>query len=417
MVNEEKFTPSTQWMEEHYNKFNEELFGGRLGSCRFEIFTSGKGSQGGTLGIFRMQGRGLKYETRTRQLFIQTSPFNTTPSKYINHHNFVDLCVPTIGLNGNYKAPQSAWENTLVHEMCHYYTYMDGKCPKQGHGSEFRSIGSHVSAVSRGRFVIERLTDTYDEGFELSSEMASKKATKRMAIVVYKPDGQIRLIMTTSQSLKSYIILHEHEVKGSVSVFSNNELIAELIRLGYNSTMKKYRFWDLTKLSSGKEAINTIEKYKPSETYGDRYSNITSKTDSKQEKEENLKDYKFFSDWQTSSYNGEDFRTIYDGNGYNLIDREFNKTWGQPLDSCIYDNGQWTVRVGRFTYEGCPRKWKLVAKESRNMEDDIKNIVLEEIQKLLKEKIEDRYFNERISMDNNFGEITPDMNLSEIDLD
>ena len=53
------FIPNTQWMAEKYDEMNSQLFNGALGECDFNVFTTGRGSQGGTLGWFKIAARGI----------------------------------------------------------------------------------------------------------------------------------------------------------------------------------------------------------------------------------------------------------------------------------------------------------------------------------------------------------------------
>ena len=95
---------------------------------------------------------------------------------YIDRNNFAELCHPTIELNGNYSGTEHGFLETLVHEMCHYYTEMDGYCPRQGHGFEFRNIGSIVTSRSNGMFTIQRLASAEQmTELELSDEMKAKR--------------------------------------------------------------------------------------------------------------------------------------------------------------------------------------------------------------------------------------------------
>ena len=50
--NGQKMHVTVEWMAKKYEEMNQQLFGGALGACRFAVFTTGKGSQGGILGWF-----------------------------------------------------------------------------------------------------------------------------------------------------------------------------------------------------------------------------------------------------------------------------------------------------------------------------------------------------------------------------
>ena len=148
------FKPTVNWMAEKYDEMNAKLFGGQLDQCDFNIFTSGRGSQGRTLGFFRMNGRGLKIEIATRKMFRHDDWF-PNDKEYVNKSNFYSVCRPSIELNGNYSGTEHAFLGTLVHEMCHYYTYMNGYPPKQGHGTEFQEYRCRMEwndSDERGNF-------------------------------------------------------------------------------------------------------------------------------------------------------------------------------------------------------------------------------------------------------------------------
>ena len=134
--------PDQNWIEQKYNDFNIKYFNGKLGSCTLKCQPSNRNY----LGIFTLDTNDIEFDRDTGRM-----PINHFGNRlYVDSESFVALCCPLISLNTNYDAPESSWENTLIHEMCHYYTYMYGYAPKQGHGPEFREIASVVSSRSNG---------------------------------------------------------------------------------------------------------------------------------------------------------------------------------------------------------------------------------------------------------------------------
>ena len=258
-TNNEMFYPSTEWMKEKYGIFNKELFDGKLGDCDFGFITTGRGSQGGRLGEFRLQGKSLKANRYTRRMFkVQNNIYGYTENIDINKDNFYQICQPIIKLNSHYKATEEAWENTLVHEMCHYYTYMNGICPKQGHGPEFRSIASYVSSNSNGRFTIQRLATAEEmKSFKLDDDMQEKrdkrlanKKSRARAIFVFKTDGKVELTMVsnTNDDVVRQIYKYYKEPKRESSVLrmvmsQDPKLIEEIYQSGYRKIMRTWRFW------------------------------------------------------------------------------------------------------------------------------------------------------------------------------
>lgn len=249
---EKNFKPTVEWMSKKYKEMNKLLFNGKLGDCDFGIFTTGKGSQGRTLGWFKMTGRNLKAKSYDRHMFV----FDWAQMKdiYINSDNFVQLCKPCIQLNGNYSGTEYAFLTTLVHEMCHYYTYMNGYAPKQGHGPEFRNIAETITLRSDGMFSIQRLaTAEQMTEFELSDEMKQKKEKRREnkksrlnAVLVYYTNGIIGLTTTSKQSLIDEIMkaYTRNDVK-KVVFTSDPTFINYVFEKGYQKNFSTWRYWDV----------------------------------------------------------------------------------------------------------------------------------------------------------------------------
>lgn len=242
------FKPTVEWMAEKYQEMNNALFNGQLGGCSFDIFTKGRGSQGGVLGWFKITSR-CKVDRYSRRMCKESFAGRV----YIDRDNFVDYCQPKIELNGNYSGTEYAFLATLVHEMCHYYTYMYGYCPKQGHGREFKEIGAIVSQRSKGLFTIQRLASAEQmSNMELSDEMKAKrekrltnKKSKIYALLVYFPNGDIQLTTTSNQDLIQDIV-NTHKRRGNITrIFLSNDeaLIDTLFAKGYRINMKSWRYW------------------------------------------------------------------------------------------------------------------------------------------------------------------------------
>ena len=242
------FKPTVEWMAERYNEANQKLFNGALGECDFNVFTTGRGSQGGTLGWFKIAARGIMADRHSRKMFKQG-----LDRVYVDRKNFVEMCHPTIELNGNYSGTEHGFLATLVHEMCHYYTYMNGYCPKQGHGPEFRQIGSIVSSRSNGLFTIQRLASAEDMSqLELNDEMKAKRE-KRLnnkkasvtAVLVFTIYGKVRLTMTSSQNLIDTISNEENRRGENVVTSNDSNVIDYLFSKGYRKNMRTWRYWSL----------------------------------------------------------------------------------------------------------------------------------------------------------------------------
>ena len=257
-----KFRATTEWMANKYNELNQRLFGGSLGTCDFSIFTTGRGSQGSVLGWFKLKGYNLKIESRTNRIY---SLSNMNYDKiYIDRKNFCEICKPAIELNGHYIGTELAFSATLLHEMCHYYTYMFGYAPKQGHGPEFRQIAQIVSSNSNGEFSIQRVASAEEiSNYELDADVKAKKEarinnkkSKLIAVFVFKKDGSVDLSLSTNRSLIDKIIYYNTSLTPIVAgrsrdkvekiiSSSDTKLIELLYNYGFRKSMRTYRYWPI----------------------------------------------------------------------------------------------------------------------------------------------------------------------------
>lgn len=245
------FRPTVEWMSQKYGEMNQALFNGSLGECHFKIFTTGRGSEGRRLGCFKMDAGGLKYDRYSRRLFREIN----YDRKYVDYNNFYAMCNPTILLNGNYTGTEYGFLSTLVHEMCHYYTYMRGYVPGKAHGPEFYHIGDTVSLRSDGLFTIERLASAEDMAhLDLSDEMKARqekrianKKSSVYAIFDYRSPSDIRLSTTSSQAVIKDICDFERRNKSSQQVIITNDssVIDVLFEKGYKKNFRTWRYWSV----------------------------------------------------------------------------------------------------------------------------------------------------------------------------
>lgn len=263
---DEKFTPTVDWIAEKYYELNEWLFNGRLDNCLFEVFTRGEGMET-SLGHFRFTGRGVKYNKRTGQMYYYTG---YGEKEKIDADNFALYTKPMIGLNGNYKRTEYMWLNTLVHEMCHYYTYMGGRRPVQAHGIYFRQIASIVGIRSNGIFDIKRLCDAEKVG-ELDEKIAARrqareenKKSKMTALLVFRTNGDVQLITTTNQKLIDVVIANNNKPICKRILATNDKSYIEYLwgegfkhNMSLSKSSTKYKYWPV----QGENLVDEIKNY------------------------------------------------------------------------------------------------------------------------------------------------------------
>lgn len=256
------FKPTVGWMALKYDEMNDQLFGGKLGECKFAVFTSGRGAEGGVLGWFKITGRNIRIRRYNRRMFKT----NGWDEINIDRNNFVQLCQPQIELNGNYSGTEHAFLATLAHEMCHYYTYMNGYAPKQGHGREFKEIGYIVSSRSNGLFTIQRLASAEQMSeMELNDEMKAKRERRLAnrkasvyAVFDFRKNGEIHLTTTSSRALIDEIV-RTYSSSNVIKILLSNDasLIDLLFSKGYRKNMRSWRYWNV----ADKDWINNIDDY------------------------------------------------------------------------------------------------------------------------------------------------------------
>ena len=262
-VDNRTFKPTVEWMAEKYNEMNNWLFNGELGQCDFDIFTTGKGSQGHYLGLFSRKCQGLKID-RSRRSYLP----NSGDKKYVTRDNFYEVCMPTILLNGNYSGTEEAFLTTLVHEMCHYYCYMYGLCPKQSHGREFRYICSIIQVRSNGRFAIKNVAsaeqmsqmDLCPKMQAIRAKREENKALNSTALLIFMKNEEIHLFRTSAEN-KSLVdtAIKAATRNGKVNkilLSSDVKVMNKLARLGYTRNFRRWRWWNLRR--DDKEPIQSV---------------------------------------------------------------------------------------------------------------------------------------------------------------
>lgn len=409
----EKIKPTTEWMTKWYDIMNKRLFNGELGACILRPFTTGKGSNGRTLGWFKITASNIKVDRSTRRIFKS----DYYSRQYVDRSSFPSICKPCIELNANYSAPEDSWLNTLVHEMCHYYTYMYGYAPKQGHGPEFREIGAIVSSKSNGLITIQRLASAEEmTHFDLDADIKQKnqerldrKKSNLNVCVIILDNKQVRLVTTTSMKLVDEIA-NLHNTKNNTLYFGCSHetgLVELLYSKGYRSSMRTYRYWDISNASW----LNILPEY--------QWIKVIGKCATMEEalglenKDENHPSLAIANNnKQEETHLG--YNIIKDGTGYNLYNTETKrKTFGNPVEKIWFDNEQnlFCFKNGKFTFIGTPGHWqKYNVQENinhKNMDkntDKIKEAIRKKLREMIDEKINGNGEADSIS-------ISPDMNL------
>ena len=267
-INEEntgpKITPTVEWIREHYEKANRELFRGELGECYFEAKPITSHSY--WLGAFSMKCQSLCVKRYNRNMYVKHSCLNGDVT-YITKENFFNICKPTITLNTMYLGTEFSLYLTLVHEMCHYYTYMYGYCPRQAHGVEFRNIGAEVAYRSGGVITVQRIASAEAmEGYELTDEIKQKKERLKQNkikkcnyFLIADESENFRLVNLASIDAARDLYKKYDSDKFVIIEITNDEVKEKLFNLGYKKLARYYHwYWSMKPTDSGYSVLKQV---------------------------------------------------------------------------------------------------------------------------------------------------------------
>lgn len=176
----------------------------------------------------------------------------------ITKDTFYEVCRPVIGLNANYSGTEDAILSTLVHEMVHYATYMNGRVPTQAHGYEFKRYAEYVSINSDGKFSVQRLASAEEmSNYELDADIQARldaakerKKDKVISYFIFFKDGSVYLANASSRADVN-VALNYYRGKSNVSkivMSTDKNLINLLFNNGYKRVMRKFgNFWNVGK--------------------------------------------------------------------------------------------------------------------------------------------------------------------------
>jgi hypothetical protein len=216
---EGNMVPTKQWMQTKYNQFNKELFDGFLPPCRLMA---------------------KKLAPKHLGMYSTNSVYPNGP---VTRENIYDIARPTIYLTTAYSAPEEDWDNTLIHEMCHYYTQFDkeGNARKidkenKGHGANFMNAAKLVSDKSGGKYTIQHIATAEQSsrmGFETKDRSFSEMKGIRLIRVSFANNGVSTeaFIMTNSEFVAKQIL--DMSADKRILVTDNSSLIKILMNAGY----------------------------------------------------------------------------------------------------------------------------------------------------------------------------------------
>ena len=229
-----KMTPDINWMKNNYDKANKLFFDGKLGDCNFTLSTR----PAKHIGRFTIP---KAYRDKTKGRIY--SRFYRRP---LTREDFVRYAEPTIDLNLAYETTEEEWFNTLVHEMCHYATCMDGFSPKQWHGKEFRALAKMIDKKSNGTVKIstyttghEKISKSTEDRIAKQREYRNRSIARKAKLIVKKWHGEEYCVIISS-NMENFGANCKYNGGDNPYVSNNFELKLILINNGYDIDKESY---------------------------------------------------------------------------------------------------------------------------------------------------------------------------------
>lgn len=154
--------PTVAWVKQKYNEFNAKYFDNFLPKCYISVKPLGEKAGYVLGGTFRFMNRQGFMNLGDSFMYCKNGEY----FKLDNKENIYRLLKPTITINSKYKVPIKQLENTIIHEMCHYYNYFneDGSFriadrENDGHGEDFLRAAEMISEKSGGEIQIKNVMD------------------------------------------------------------------------------------------------------------------------------------------------------------------------------------------------------------------------------------------------------------------
>lgn len=232
-ANENVIEPNKAWLQRKYDEFNASIFENQLPKCTIAVSSLPD----------NMLGRFSVSKTALRNSMLGMGiPIVVMAGSYqrINRQTYYGLMKPKITINSKYARNEKDMENTLIHEMCHYYTCFDenGEARlidniNEGHGPDFQRACQLVASKTNGEVNIKQLEDS-----EKMDTMSATQTYNKQGFNIYRFDwnGQPVFFYTKDTSL---VDDYKRIFKWNIEVTSNPTLLMLLKRYRYSTTTNR----------------------------------------------------------------------------------------------------------------------------------------------------------------------------------
>lgn len=156
--NDNVIEPTVSWVKQKYNEFNAKYFDNFLPKCYISVKPLGESAGMVLAGTFRFANKQGFMNLGDSFMCCRNDEY----FKLDNKNNIYRLLKPTITINSKYKAPVRQLENTIIHEMCHYYTHFNengglriADSENKYHGNDFMKVAEMINEKSGGEVQIK----------------------------------------------------------------------------------------------------------------------------------------------------------------------------------------------------------------------------------------------------------------------
>lgn len=199
-----EFKPTVAWMTQKFNELNRKCFNNELPECFLRITKLSKK----TLGNFAPHTNTELYTKKDGTIMyddLVTVDGHSAHFKFeIDKEWILENCKPVISLNNIYAMSEKEWLSVLIHEMCHYSSFIKGKMDSSNENNSHGKI-FHQECEDAARKMGEDWTAEYIETSEQLKEVVDDEAAQTEASRI--SNGYIVLALYNSQKLGKQITL------------------------------------------------------------------------------------------------------------------------------------------------------------------------------------------------------------------
>lgn len=148
--------PTVEYIEKKFEEYNRLMFGGRLPKIRIELSDA------------------------SSFLGVCVADVKQLPDGRKAHSNF------RLKINTRIDLPEQVVEDTIIHEMIHYFIFYNELCDTSAHGEIFKAIMASINATFN-----RHLTISHKSTAEQSEQAVSQKRVWRVIAAIHFKSGRV----------------------------------------------------------------------------------------------------------------------------------------------------------------------------------------------------------------------------------